>query len=204
MELAWEVQVKKWLEEGDKNSNMIIDQKWSVRYQDNNPKMMAIRHPKVPFDIGIQIGEYVTSVVLYTTVETASLDNLLRMKIFRDLLIRNDEANFSKFFLSGRNDNIAVRCDLSSKFTQKDELNTALESIVTSGRWIMMQLGIQDKAPTEQDIAAFVSEEFKRGSTEREIEKKLVEHGIPEDAAIAMVEKNKAVKKEKETDLYIR
>ncbi|MEM2899649.1 MAG: hypothetical protein QXT63_02550 [Thermoplasmata archaeon] len=201
----WEVKVRRWLEEGNENSDMIIDSKLSVRLQNNNPRLMLIRNPKVPFDIGIQIDDNVTSVVLYTSIETATLDNHIRLKIFRDMLIRNDEANFSKFFLAGRNDNIAVRCDLSSKYTQKEELNTALESIINSGRWIMMQLGVKGNAPTEEDIAAFVTEEIKRGTSEAEIEKKLIEEGISKEAVSAILKKAKTKeKKTKETDVYIR
>jgi len=204
---TWETKVRKWLEEGKENSNMIIDAKWNVKLQNNNPRVMLIRNPKVPFDIGIQIDDNVTSVVLYTTIETATVDNHLRLKIFRDMLIRNDEANFSKFFLAGRNDNIAVRCDLSSKYTQKEELNTALESIINSGRWIMMQLGVKGNVPTEDDIAAFVSEEIKRGTPESEIEKKLLDEGLSKETVSAIIKKAKPKEKEKktkETDVYIR
>jgi hypothetical protein len=213
--MDWIDKVTKWFNasKADKDSRIINDS-WTVNTQAKNPSKLMVAHDFVPFTLNVDVGEKVMNIILYTTIETATWPTNDRLKLYRDLLIRNDESVFVKFILAGRNDSIALRMDLNLVYLNKTEFNDSLEAMIDGGYWLLNKLEISEKEEIlMKNIIGNIQKRLNQGYSEKKIITEMINAGIIEDDAIMLVkETQKRMKEgdkveqeeEDDTDKYIR
>jgi len=216
--MEWVQKVTKWFEgaTNDRNS-MIINDMWSVKNDKGSPNKLMVGHDFIPFGLAVDVGEDVMNLNLFTQIETATWPTNDRLKLYRDLLIRNDESIYAKFILAGRNDAVALRMDLNLVYLNKTEFNDSLEAMIDGGYWLLNKLEISEKEEIlMKSIIGNIQRRLIEHFSEKRIIKEMVNAGIQEDDALMLVkETQKRMKKgnkkgeenleeEEETASYIR
>ena len=215
--MEWVEKVTKWFEKGTGvKGSMIINDQWSVKPEASNPNRLMVAHDFIPFSLVVLISDKVMNLMLFTNIETATWPTNDRLKIYRDLLIRNDESVYVKFILAGRNDTIALRMDLNLVYLNKTEFNDSLEAMIDGGYWLLNKLDISEKEEIlMKSIIGNIKKRLDEGVNEKRIIKEMVNAGIMETDAKMLVKETQKRMKEGEptgeegedgetTDRYIR
>lgn len=214
--MEWAQKVIKWFEgaTNDRNS-MVINDMWTVKNDKDSPSRLMVAHDFIPFSFMVDVGNQVMNLNLYTQIETATWPINDRLKLYRDLLIRNDESIFVKFILAGRNDAVALRMDLNLVYLNKTEFNDSLEAMIDGGYWLLNKLDISEKEEIlMKTIIGNIQNRLVEGSDEKRIIKEMINAGIEESDALMLVKetqkrmkkgkKKAAEKEEADTARYIR
>jgi hypothetical protein len=190
-EADWYPTLIKWFESTDASTDLYIDKEWIITKKDDENQRMLVSQEELPFQLLVDVGEYFIHISLYTNLETAVKTIEERLKLYRDLLILNDETYMVKFVLSGRNDEIVLRTDLDKCTLGKEEFNDAIVSILFGVEGLRKVLGVHGPPADEQKekeatIAAIVS--ALKTKPKKEVVKMLVNAGMPKDTALTMVD----------------
>jgi len=179
-----------WLEE-EKEGKSLLNQKWEITPIEDTDVVMASTEG-LPLSIGIEATDKFINLVIYTGIETAVLPNQERLKIYRDLLLLNNENEMMKFLLAGREETIGIRVDLDTMTLGKMEFNDALVSLIIGAETLRATLYSDTtketgENPEKETVMEIISNELESGRSKESIIKDLVSAGMSEEDARAIV-----------------
>jgi len=138
--------IRNWFSEGDDDSDWIIDEEWKLTELNEKTEDFAVSHENLPFDIGIYIKREIVKLIVYTDLKTKKWSVEGQRDIYRDLLIRNNKDLFTKYYLVGENNRVAVRTDINLLSYNKEEFNDALQAVILGTKWLLNKTGaLEDK-----------------------------------------------------------
>ena len=164
-----------WLEE-ENGGKRLVNQKWEVTPLEGTDVIMATTDG-LPFSIGIEVTDRFVNLVIYTGIETAVLPNQERLKLYRDILLLNNENQMMKFLLAGREETIGIRVDLDIMTLGKMEFNDALSSLVVGVLVGVFALGLEDEFVQKvmERIVLMLVERIQEGQSEEDLMRFLTE-----------------------------
>lgn len=181
--------VVEWLGEVG-NGKSLVNQKWDMTPIEDTDIIMASTEG-LPFSIGIEITEKFVNLVIYTGIETAVLPNQDRLKLYRDLLLLNNENQMMKLLLAGREETIGIRVDLDILTLGKMEFNDALSSLIIGAEALKTILSSNITGQTDEkeqnSIEDIIASELESGKSKKSIIKDLVSAGMSKEDATAIV-----------------
>lgn len=166
-------EIKSWLENGTDDSKSLVGMKWQIEEGEN---YMILMNEKLPFRIYMAyFGNYL-EIFLKTGIETAVMENQPRLATYRSLLILNKQIDLVKFMLDGINEEIVLRTDFETSSFTKDELEDALNILLSSIYVLVRTLKLEDQF--NQSIAErmimMVQEMLAQGKSPEDVENYLV------------------------------
>ncbi|CAD5245307.1 DNA-binding protein [Thermococcus camini] len=166
-----EVQVLEWLREGDDTAQDIVDLPWSVR--EAQPGTYLAEHPRMPFSLLVIFSEGFVHLLVPMGLETFSMSNDEKLRIYHTLLRLNDQVHLMKFTLSGMNDDVYLRVDLDKKTLGKEEFNDALTALLIGLLSSVSALGLEEAFAREifDRIVGMVLDRVDRGASREELMK---------------------------------
>ena len=177
-----------WLEE-ENGGKRLVNQKWEISPIEDSDIIMASTED-LPFSIGIEVTDRFVNLVIYTGIETAVIPNQERLKLYRDILLLNNENQMMKFLLAGREETIGIRVDLDIMSLGKTEFDDALSSLIIGAEALRTALS-SDSNDTdkdkENDIVNIISSELESGRSADSIINDLVSAGMQKEDAVAIV-----------------
>ncbi len=180
--------VVSWLQE-ENGGKRLVNQKWEVTPIEGTDIIMATTEG-LPFSIGIEVTEKFVNLVIYTGIETAVLPNQERLKLYRDILLLNNENQMMKFLLAGREETIGIRVDLDVMTLGKMEFNDALSSLIIGAETLRTVLSSDLTGNSEEEentIEEIIASELESGRSKESIIKDLVSAGMSKEEATAIV-----------------
>lgn len=118
-----------WLSAGNNQSSNIVDLKWVVTDEEGRLKLV---NEKVPFTIYIGFHPDTLHIKVKTGIETAVIDQTVRLATYHSLLILNSSAELVKFMLEGSNEEIVARSDVQTQSLTKNELNESFNKLLSA------------------------------------------------------------------------
>ncbi|NJE04261.1 DNA-binding protein [Thermococcus sp. MV11] len=192
-----EVQVLEWLREGDDTAQDIVDLPWSVR--EVQPGTYLAEHPRMPFSLLVVFSEGFVHLLVPMGLETFSMSNNEKLRVYHTLLRLNDQVNLMKFTLSGMDDDVYLRVDLDKKTLGKDEFNDALTALLIGLMSAVSAMGLEEAFEREifDRIVGMVLERVERGASRDELMRFLtVKVGMSVEDAKNLLNEVFAAKKE--------
>lgn len=185
--INWKKKVIRWLDEGLKGSEIFTPEAWDIKEVEKNK--LIINSTALTYNITLRIEDKFIIVAVYTGIETAILDKDERLKIYRKMLIANDELRLVKLVLHGRNDELVVRTDLDLATLGKVEFFDALISVIIGAERLSKILGLEkgEKEESEELTRALVSL-LKEMGRDRVIDLLVTKGGMSKEEAEALVE----------------
>ncbi len=180
-----------WMKE-DRGDERYVDLAWEVTRIEDTDQFVAGTEG-LPFKIVLDFEKYFLKIVLYTEIETATMPNDERLKLFRDLLLINQEHSLMKFFIDndeyGREENIGIRVDLDLATLGKEEFDDALGSLMIGAQVLDNLVGKDDDDDGMEKIIDSIADELLMGKTKKELIDELMSYGATKDQAVDIVEK---------------
>lgn len=134
--------IKSWLENGTDDSKSLVGMKWQI---DEGENYMILMNEKLPFRIYMAyFGNYL-EIFLKTGIETAVMENQPRLATYRSLLILNKQIDLVKFMIDGINEEIVLRTDFETSSFTKEELEDALNILLSSIYVLVRTLKLEDQ-----------------------------------------------------------
>lgn len=138
--------IREWFLEKDENSELIIDEKWELKNLNGKAESFAVSHENLPFDIAIYFNEVVVKIIVYTNIMPEKWSTHDQRDIYRDLLMRNNKYLFTKYYLAGDKNKVALRTEINMSCFNKVEFNDGLQAIILGTKWLLKKTGaIEDK-----------------------------------------------------------
>ncbi|NJE30106.1 DNA-binding protein [Thermococcus sp. 18S1] len=166
-----EARVLGWLKAGDDTAEDIVDLPWSVK--EIQPNTYVAEHPRMPFSLLVVFSEGFIHLLVPLGLETFSMTNDDKLKIYHTLLRLNDQVNMMKFTLSGMNDDVYLRVDLDKKTLGKEEFNDALTALLIGLLSSVSALGLEEAFAQEifDRIVGMVVDRVDKGASREELMK---------------------------------
>jgi ketopantoate reductase len=131
-----------WLSSGNNESSNIIDLKWVVTEEEGHMKLV---NEKVPFTLFIGFHPGTMHVKVKTGIETAVIDQNVRLATYHSLLILNSQAELVKFMLEGTNEEIVARSDIQTQSLTKAELNESFNKLLSALYMMVKALKLEEQ-----------------------------------------------------------
>ena len=131
-----------WLSSGNNESSNIIDLKWVVTEEEGHMKLV---NEKVPFILFIGFHPGTMHVKVKTGIETAVIDQNVRLATYHSLLILNSQAELVKFMLEGTNEEIVARSDIQTQSLTKVELNESFNKLLSALYMMVKALKLEEQ-----------------------------------------------------------
>ncbi|WP_297508376.1 DNA-binding protein [Thermococcus sp.] len=162
-------QVLEWLRAGRDDAEDIVDLPWDVKELENG--LYVASHPKMPFDLLVSFDDTFVHLAVPLGLETYSLSNEDKLKVYHTLLRLNGEINLMKFSLTGMNDEVYLLADLDLKSLTKGEFNDALTALLFGLLTAVSALGLEEefKQLLMERIVAMVYERLQQGKKRKEL-----------------------------------
>ncbi|WP_148883134.1 DNA-binding protein [Thermococcus aciditolerans] len=166
-----EARVLGWLKAGDDTAEDIVDLPWSVK--EIQPNTYVAEHPRMPFSLLVVFSEGFIHLLVPLGLETFSMTNDDKLRIYHTLLRLNDQVNMMKFTLSGMNDDVYLRVDLDRKTLGKEEFNDALTALLIGLLSSVSALGLEEAFAREifDRIVGMVVDRVDKGASREELMK---------------------------------
>ncbi len=159
-----------WFKTGDEKSQALIDLKWNLT---NAGGYTLLQNDKIPFVLFLNFEDNKNTMHLLvrTGIETATIENQPRLTIYRTLLILNQRVELVKFMLDGINEEIVAREDFTVDSLTKDDLNTALNTLITAFYLMVQALKLQDEFNQQivERTYTMIKDMLNQGKTREEI-----------------------------------
>ncbi len=181
----WRKKIKKWLEEGLESSDFFTNIDWEVTEKENNQILLG--HSDIPYNISMILEDSFLSLTVFSGIETAVDGPEDRLKVYRKMLIANDELKLVKLVLGGRNDELVIRTDLDLATLGKEEFYDALLSVIIGAERLKKILGLEDGEESEELTKALVSL-LKEMGKDSVIEMLVTKGGMNKEEAATLVE----------------
>ncbi len=165
-----------WFKTGNEKSQALIDLKWNLTTVGD---YILLQNDKIPFMlyINFESDKNTVHILVRTGIETATIENQPRLTIYRTLLILNQRVELVKFMLDSINEEVVAREDLTMDTLTRDDLNAALNTLITAFYLMVQALKLQDEF-NEQIIERtymMIKDMLQQGKTRDEIKKYLKE-----------------------------
>ena len=165
-----------WFKTGNEKSQALIDLKWNLTTVGD---YILLQNDKIPFMLYLNFenDKNTMHILVRTGIETATIENQPRLTIYRTLLILNQRVELVKFMLDSINEEVVAREDLTMDTLTKDDLNAALNTLITAFYLMVQALKLQDEF-NEQIIERtymMIKDMLQQGKTRDEIKKYLKE-----------------------------
>ena len=135
-------EIKSWLENGTDDSKSLVGMKWHIEEGEN---YMILMNEKLPFMIYLAyFGNYL-EIFMKTGIETSVMENQPRLATYRSLLILNKQIDLVKFMIDGINEEIVLRADFETSSFTKEELEDALNILLSSIYVLVRTLKLEDQ-----------------------------------------------------------
>ncbi len=162
--------IMSWFKTGDEKSQALIDLKWNLT---NAGGYTLLQNDKIPFVLFLNFEDNKNTMHLLvrTGIETATIENQPRLTIYRTLLILNQRVELVKFMLDGINEEIVAREDFTVDSLTKDDLNTALNTLITAFYLMVQALKLQDEFNQQivERTYTMIKDMLNQGKTREEI-----------------------------------
>ena len=202
MEDTLESRIIEWLKEGYDGARDIVDLPWTVTK--TGPDRYIAEYPKMPFVLNLIFDEGFVYLLVPLGIETLTLPNDEKLKIYHALLRLNGHINLLKFTLSGMNDEIVLRVDLDKKTLGKGEFNDALTVLLLGLNYVVQVLGLEEDFAQSvfERVIGMVLERIEKGATKEELMKFLtVKVGMSQEEAKTLLDQIfEAVKSQEENE----
>ncbi len=181
--------IKKWFQEVDENSEMIIDDKWEFKNIQGNSHAFIVSNNNLPFEVGLYIMNDVIQITVFTNMATKTMTLKEQRDIFRDLLIRNNKDLFVKYYLAGVKNTLALRTEINQESLSKREFNDALQALIYGTKWLLDKMGglenvCCDETDLEKGIKELITKLLEQGYGKHDIINRIIQKRDmePEDA----------------------
>ncbi len=178
-----------WFKTGNEKSQALIDLKWNLTTVGD---YILLQNDKIPFMLYLNFenDKNTMHILVRTGIETATIENQPRLTIYRTLLILNQRVELVKFMLDSINEEVVAREDLTMDTLTKDDLNAALNTLITAFYLMVQALKLQDEF-NEQIIERtymMIKDMLQQGKTRDEIKKYLkVTIGLGDEEAEELI-----------------
>lgn len=135
-------EILSWLENGDDNASRLIDLPWEITEEDSH---IILYNEHVPFQIYLVFKKGTIQIYMKTGIETAVLENRVRLSTYRTLLLLNNQIDLVKFMLTGMNEEVTARADLQTESLTKNEMNDGLNTLLSSLYLMVDALNLEDQ-----------------------------------------------------------
>lgn len=135
-------EVLSWLEKGNDNAIRLIDLPWEITEDEDR---IVLHNEHVPFQIYLVFKDNTLQIYMKTGIETAVLENTVRLSTYRTLLLLNSQVNLVKFMLAGMNEEVIARADLQTESLTKNEMNDGLNTLLSSLYLMVDALNLEDQ-----------------------------------------------------------
>ncbi len=136
-------QILEWLTAGKETTGRLIDLKWKIIKDEN---IYLLENEKVPFTLIMYfVNNKLMEIKLDTSIETATQHSRERLSTYRSLLIMNNQIARVKFMLDGIQENIVARVDLDMQTLTKNELDDALNTLLSSLYMMVKTLNLEEE-----------------------------------------------------------
>jgi len=179
-----------WLRSGRDDANDIVDLPWEVRAVE--PNLYIAEHPRMPFSLMLSFEEGFVRLLAPLGLETYTLSNDDKLKIYHALLRLNAEVKLMKFILAGMNDDVYLAVDLDLKSLGKDEFNDALSALLWGLLSAVSALNLEEsfQRALEERVLAMVYERLQKGATKDDLLAFLtVKVGMPREEAEKLLQR---------------
>ncbi len=180
-------EIVQWFKNGSDDAKTLIDLKWNLTDTGN---YIILQSDKIPFALFVTISDNTVSLIVRTGIETATIDNNERLKIYRILLILNKRVELVKFMLDGINEEIVSRVDFTDENLTKDVMNIGLNTILSAFYLMVQALNLQEEfnAQIIERMAMLIKNMFESGKSRDEIKDYLVKTtGIRDEDAEKLI-----------------
>jgi hypothetical protein len=182
-------EIVKWLSSGNDNAKSLIDLKWVISKAGD---YTVLQNQKIPFDIFLYVDndKGAINVIVRTGMETATIENEPRLKIYRTLLLLNARVELVKFMLDGINEEVVAREDFDATTFTRDVLNTGLNTILASFYLMVKALNLEDEfnASIIERTGMMIKEMAKAGKSRDDIKQYLMSSlGLGSDDAEKLI-----------------
>jgi hypothetical protein len=162
-------QILEWLRSGRDDANDIVDLPWDLKEVDKNTYVAS--HPRMPFNLLVTFDDAFVHLMAPFGLETYSMDNSEKVKVYHTLLRLNGEMPLMKFLLAGMDDEVYLGVDLDLKSLSKDEFNDALSALLFGILTAVSELGLEEEfqRSLQERIVAMVYERLQQGATKKQI-----------------------------------
>ncbi|ASJ06191.1 DNA-binding protein [Thermococcus pacificus] len=184
-----EAKVLEWLKNGNDTAQDIVDLPWAL--QEVQPNTYLAEHPRMPFSLMVVFSEGFVHLIVPLGLDTFSMSNNEKLKVYHTLLRLNDQVNMMKFTLSGMNDEVYLRVDLDKKTLGKEEFNDALTALLIGLLSSVSALGLEEAFEQEvfDRIVGMVVERMQNGASREELMRFLtIKVGMSVEDATALLE----------------
>lgn len=135
-------EVLSWLEKGNDTAIRLIDLPWDITEDDEH---IVLYNEHVPFQIYLVFKGNTLQIYMKTGIETAVLENTVRLSTYRTLLLLNNQVDLVKFMLTGMNEEVTARADLQTESLTKNEMNDGLNTLLSSLYLMVDALNLEDQ-----------------------------------------------------------
>ena len=186
---AVEANVLAWLTSGEENAADIVNLPWAVEEIDIG--VYLAEHPSVPMRLMVKFSEGFIHLIVPTTIYTAGMDDIEKMRIYQALLELNEAIYMMKFTLNGPEGQIRLRIDLDKETLGKEEFNDALTTLVIGIFAGVSTLGIEKEflEKTMARIVLMLVYRIESGASDRELMEFLTNRvGMDEESAKVLLD----------------
>ncbi|SMD30924.1 hypothetical protein [Picrophilus oshimae] len=181
-------EIMEWFKNGSDDAKNLIDLKWNAVDTGN---YVILQSDKIPFALFMSSNNDGTiSLIVRTGIETATIDNNERLKIYRILLILNRRVELVKFMLDGINEEVVSRVDFTDQNLTKDVMNIGLNTILSAFYLMVQALNLQEEFNEQiiERMAMLIKSMFENGKSRDEIKEYLVKTtGIRDEDAERLI-----------------
>jgi hypothetical protein len=174
---------------GNDNAKTLIDLKWAISKAGD---YTVLQNEKIPFDIFLYVDndKAAINLIVRTGMETATIENEPRLKVYRTLLLLNARVELVKFMLDGINEEVVAREDFDASTFTRDVLNTGLNTILASFYLMVKALNLEDEfnASVIERTGMMIKEMAKAGKSREDIKNYLMSSlGLGSDDAEKLI-----------------
>ncbi len=182
-------EIIKWMSSGNDNAKTLIDLKWAISKAGD---YTVLQNEKIPFDIFLYVDndKAAINLIVRTGMETATIENEPRLKVYRTLLLLNARVELVKFMLDGINEEVVAREDFDASTFTRDVLNTGLNTILASFYLMVKALNLEDEfnASVIERTGMMIKEMAKAGKSREDIKNYLMSSlGLGSDDAEKLI-----------------
>lgn len=221
----WADRFIQWFEEEKADSDKPLDEHWDVHRESqkdgegNDIIWIIAENPRVPYKILVQVWKGFATFIVHTSLETEPTITFLKdsdmtgeqkkLKIYRDLLLLNDDWRMVKFVIAGDNKEIRLKTELNLHSLNREEFSDALSATLFAMTDLFTTFGLEDRLEEAQQmhILDIIQTKASEGNTKEQIVAYIartfkVGTDVAMDVVNAVLKKESAPREEPDSPMY--